>query len=75
MPQIAQILETYASQIFWLLIVFGLLYFGIAKGMLGIFTTAIQSPICKGSFCNIASHNNDVSRFISFHHWRNRFGK
>ena len=34
MPQIAQIIETYASQIFWLLIVFGLIYFGIGKAML-----------------------------------------
>jgi F-type H+-transporting ATPase subunit b len=34
MPQIAQILETYASQIFWLLIVFGLIYFVIGQGML-----------------------------------------
>jgi F-type H+-transporting ATPase subunit b len=34
MPQIAQIIETYASQVFWLLIVFGLIYFGIGRGML-----------------------------------------
>ena len=34
MPQIAQLLETYASQIFWLLIVFGAIYFGIGRGML-----------------------------------------
>jgi len=34
MPQIAQILETYASQIFWMLITFGIIYFGIAKMML-----------------------------------------
>ena len=34
MPQISQILETYASQFFWLLIVFGLIYFVIGKGML-----------------------------------------
>ena len=34
MPQIAQILETYASQFFWLLIVFGLIYFTIGQGML-----------------------------------------
>lgn len=33
MPQIAQILETYASQFFWMLLVFGLLYFVIGKGM------------------------------------------
>lgn len=34
MPQIAQIAATYASQIFWLLIIFGLIYFVIGKGML-----------------------------------------
>jgi F-type H+-transporting ATPase subunit b len=34
MPQIAQIAETYASQIFWLVIIFGLIYFGIGKAML-----------------------------------------
>jgi F-type H+-transporting ATPase subunit b len=34
MPQIDQILATYASQVFWLLVVFGLIYFVIAKGML-----------------------------------------
>ena len=34
MPQIAQIVETYASQIFWLLVVFGLIYFVIGRGML-----------------------------------------
>ena len=33
MPQISQIAATYASQIFWLLITFGLLYFGIGKAM------------------------------------------
>jgi F-type H+-transporting ATPase subunit b len=34
MPQISQILETYASQFFWLLIVFGLIYFTIGRGIL-----------------------------------------
>lgn len=34
MPQIAQILDTYASQAFWLLIVFALIYFGIGRAML-----------------------------------------
>ncbi len=34
MPQISQILDTYASQFFWLLIVFGLVYFTIGRGML-----------------------------------------
>jgi F-type H+-transporting ATPase subunit b len=33
MPQISQILETYASQIFWMLLVFAILYFVIGRGM------------------------------------------
>lgn len=43
MPQIAQILETYASQIFWLLITFGIIYFGIAKSMLPKITANMES--------------------------------
>lgn len=34
MPQIAQIAATYASQIFWLLLTFGLVFFVIGLGML-----------------------------------------
>jgi F-type H+-transporting ATPase subunit b len=33
MPQISQIAATYASQIFWLLLTFGLLYFVVGRGM------------------------------------------
>ena len=33
MPQISQPLEVYGSQFFWLLIVIGIIYFGIAKNM------------------------------------------
>ena len=33
MPQIAQLMETWSSQVFWLLIVFGLVYFVIGRGM------------------------------------------
>ncbi|MFM7402521.1 MAG: ATPase [Erythrobacter sp.] len=33
MPQIAQLMETYASQIFWLLIFFGAVYFFVGRGM------------------------------------------
>ncbi|RIV88613.1 ATPase [Aurantiacibacter xanthus] len=33
MPQIAQMSETFASQLFWLLLVFGILFFVIGKGM------------------------------------------
>ena len=34
MPQIEQLAEIYASQIFWLALVFGLIFFGIGYGML-----------------------------------------
>jgi len=33
MPQIAQIAQTYASQIFWMLLVFGFVFFVIGRGM------------------------------------------
>ncbi|WP_068091793.1 F0F1 ATP synthase subunit B family protein [Novosphingobium rosa] len=33
MPQISQLAETYASQIFWVLIFFGFVFFVIGKGM------------------------------------------
>lgn len=33
MPQIAQLGETFASQIFWMLIVFGLVYFIVGRGI------------------------------------------
>ena len=33
MPQIAQLSETFSSQVFWLLIIFGLVFFVIGKGM------------------------------------------
>jgi F-type H+-transporting ATPase subunit b len=33
MPQIAQLAETYASQIFWMLVFFGIVFFVIGKGM------------------------------------------
>lgn len=33
MPQLSQIMEIYASQLFWLAIVFALIYFGIGKSM------------------------------------------
>ena len=33
MPQINQLAEIFFSQLFWLLVVFGIIYFGIARGM------------------------------------------
>ena len=43
MPQIAQIAETYASQIFWLLITFGLIFFLIGRGMVPKIEATVQS--------------------------------
>ena len=34
MPQISQLSEVFSSQLFWLALVFGLIFFGIARGML-----------------------------------------
>ncbi|MEL7189105.1 MAG: ATPase [Pseudomonadota bacterium] len=33
MPQIAQLMETYSSQIFWLLVFFGIAFFVVGRGM------------------------------------------
>jgi F-type H+-transporting ATPase subunit b len=33
MPQIAQLSQTYASQVFWILIIFGFVFFVIGRGM------------------------------------------
>ncbi|PTD27333.1 ATPase [Sphingomonas fennica] len=43
MPQIAQIVETYASQIFWLLVTFGLIYFVIGRAMLPRIQATVES--------------------------------
>ena len=34
MPQISQLSEVFSSQLFWLAVVFGLIFFGIGRGML-----------------------------------------
>lgn len=47
MPQLQQIATTYASQLFWLLLVFGFLYFGIAKAMLPKVGRVIESREAK----------------------------
>jgi len=43
MPQIAQIAATYASQIFWMLIVFAIIYFVIGKGMVPKIEATVDS--------------------------------
>ncbi len=43
MPQISQIDATFASQLFWLIITFGLIYFVIGKGMLGKISGTVEA--------------------------------
>src|SRR5688500_15225845 len=57
MPQIAQIVATYASQIFWLLVVFGLIYFVIGRGMLPKIEATVEARDAK-----IASDLAEASR-------------
>ena len=34
MPQITQLADVFASQLFWLTVMFGLIFFGVGRGML-----------------------------------------
>lgn len=43
MPQIAQLSETFASQIFWMLIFFGIVFFVIGKGMVPKVVAAVDA--------------------------------
>ena len=43
MPQINQLAEIFFSQLFWLLIVFGIIYFGIARGMVPKIQSAVDA--------------------------------
>jgi F-type H+-transporting ATPase subunit b len=43
MPQIAQISATYASQIFWVLIFFGFVFFAVGKGMVPKVMATVES--------------------------------
>lgn len=43
MPQIEQLAEIYASQIFWLAVVFGLIFFGIGYGMLPKIQSTVEA--------------------------------
>ncbi len=49
MPQISQIAATYASQIFWLLITFGLLYFVVGRGMVPKIVATVDAREAKVS--------------------------
>ena len=43
MPQIAQLAETYASQIFWMLVFFGIVFFVVGRGMVPKVMATVQA--------------------------------
>lgn len=43
MPQISQVLEIYASQIFWLLLTFGFVFFVVGRGMVPKINATVES--------------------------------
>ncbi|MEY4159856.1 MAG: hypothetical protein RLZZ136_477 [Pseudomonadota bacterium] len=43
MPQISQLAETYASQIFWMLVFFGIIFFVIGRGMVPKVMTTVEA--------------------------------
>lgn len=47
MPQISQLAATYASQIFWLLVTFGLLYFGVGRAMVPKIVATVDAREAK----------------------------
>jgi F-type H+-transporting ATPase subunit b len=43
MPQISQLSEVFSSQLFWLALVFGLIFFGIGRGMLPKIRSTVET--------------------------------
>jgi F-type H+-transporting ATPase subunit b len=43
MPQINQLSDIFFSQLFWLLVVFGIIYFGIARGMVPKIQSTVEA--------------------------------
>src|SRR5215207_5547610 len=43
MPQINQLADIFFSQLFWLTIVFGIIYFGIARGMVPKIQSTVEA--------------------------------
>ncbi|MHC9417036.1 F0F1 ATP synthase subunit B family protein [Sphingomonas citri] len=68
MPQISQIAATYASQIFWLLITFGLLYFGIGKlmvprvqGVMDLRESKIAQDLASAESARVAADTTEAA--------------
>ncbi|MGK6323518.1 ATPase [Sphingomonas sp. DT-51] len=68
MPQISQIAATYASQIFWLLITFGILYFGIGKlmvprvqGVMDLRESKIAQDLASAESARVAADTTEAA--------------
>lgn len=72
MPQIAQIAETYASQVFWLLIVFGLIYFGIGRAMLPKIEATVDARKARVADDLAAAERARVEADATEEAWRTR---
>lgn len=72
MPQIAQILETYASQIFWSLLVFGLIYFVIGRAMFPKIEATVDARNAKVTGDLAAAHEARVAADATEEAWRTK---
>ncbi len=72
MPQIAQLGETYASQIFWLIIFFGLAFFIVGRGMVPkvMDTVASRDQQIAGDFAAAEQARRDAD--VQEEAWRQR---
>lgn len=68
MPQLSQIPEIYASQLFWLAIVFALIYFGIGKAMVPKIERTVEDrnariagDLAAAEAARDAAHASDVA--------------
>lgn len=64
MPQISQIAATYASQIFWLLLTFGFIFFVVGRGMLPKIESTVDARDAKiaGDLAAARAAQDDADR-------------
>ncbi|MDB5684038.1 MAG: H+-transporting two-sector ATPase, subunit [Sphingomonas bacterium] len=75
MPQISQLAATYASQFFWLAIIFGLIYFGIGRAMLPKIEATVDSRDRKIADDLAAAERARASADASEEAYRSRLGE
>lgn len=70
MPQISQLASTYASQIFWLLITFGILYFGIGRVMVPRIIATVDARDARIADDLAAAEQSRVAADVIEEAWR-----